>query len=477
MAGNSRGVGSGRDDQVASGRSSLRGAARNLLLLTTGQGLYRISALLLVSMYAHALGPSAFGQLEQLLALSLLVTPLVSLQVYEAFLSALQRDRREGFSVATAIFLGMSALCLVAGGLVAFVMPSHAPVVIAFTAHVITTTAWQIMRNFLRASQRLDVTAQSEALQAVASLSLGAFFLHVLGWGVIGVLVAVAVANMCAALFAGLRCIERGLLSRSAISHGAFSSVLGVSLRLVPNVALWWGIELSDRLILAHFAGDHAVGIYSAGARIAGIFMSAMLLLYQLWQIPAIEALHRGDRAFFVSTLRPFAVMVALSASGLLVAAQPLTALLLGQEYADSRRFTAVLVCASCLAMWCYFLGIVYYSSERVSAVRASVTGLAASVAVNVAFIPILGSIAAAWAAFLAYAVMAAMRFVEARGLLGVSMPWRSVWIPSVVLTAQAIGLYHGVASPLLLAGTVALALLFRGELFTLLRRLQGRLA
>lgn len=450
-------------------------AGRSLVLLSLGQGFYRISGLLLVSMYASQLGPAEYGRLEQLLALSLLVTPLVSLQVYESFLSVFQHDNRSGASAAATILACMTVVCIAGAWAFATLWPAYAGVAAAFAAHVVTTTAWQIMRNMLRAMRRLEIAAQGEALQSVLSLGLGALLLFGRDWGVIGVLVAVAVANAGASAYAGLRCLDRGLVSPAAVSRHTLVSILSVSMRLVPNVALWWGIELLDRMFLAWFLGDHAVGIYSGGARIAGILMSAVLLLYQFWQIPAIDALQRKDRNFFGSTLGPFTVTTVMGASALLAVAQPLSAVLLGDEFVDSRRFVAVLVPASCLAALCYFFGIIYYSAQdRFSAIQASASGLLVSIATNLLFIPLIGSIAAAWAALLAYFVILAMRYREARECLGVRLHWRTAALPIAIACAQALGLYHAVPWPVLTIGTLALAVVLRNELKHLLTRVRA---
>lgn len=451
--------------------AGFRSSAIDLSRAVVGNLTYRLSALILLALYAARLGPAQFGWLEQLLAISLFLVPLASMQIHEAFLSLYQKNRSAGASTAAALLIPVSAVLLLAGSGVAAFAGGLWTVAAVLAAHAVSTILWQYVRNLLRASSRYDVAMKSDVLLAVISLAVGAALLFWMDFGVDGALLGVAAGNAAASGFAVWRSLRaEGLVSFSEVSRGSVLEVLSISKRLVPNVILWWAIELSDRLLIAYFEGDRAVGLYSAGARVAGILMAGMLLLYQVWQIPAIRAIREGTGgAFLEKSFRLFFLGVVVSASALLSMAVPITTQLLGVQYAESIGYVTILVPALSLAALCYFFGIWYYSAEsRHSALTASSAGLFVSLTMNVALIPIYGAVAAAASTLAAYAVMCAMRYREAKGHLGLRIDWRVVWFPSFVLGLQAIGLYFEYGVGWLWLGTLMLIVGFRRDIQTL---------
>src|SRR5690606_21761822 len=121
--------------------------------------------------------------------------------------------------------------------------------------------------------QLLKYLAVTELGQALIMLVSGLVILRA-GAGYEGVVVAIVLGNVfaCASAMAA-----RNRMGSPASPHAfpmaTAREIVGVAAKLLPNVLLWWVIELSDRLLLAYYLGDRAVGVYSAGARLAGTGM------------------------------------------------------------------------------------------------------------------------------------------------------------------------------------------------------------
>lgn len=449
----------------------LKSASRNLVQVLSGALVYRAASLVLLAGYAKVLGPGEFGQLEQMLAFSLLVAPIVSLYVYDTFLSAHQAEGSVAAASSAGLLL-LASLCFVlVAGLVFSAVRGDA-LAAAVAAHVAGLMSWQFCRNVLREVGRYDVVAKGEACMSVASLGVGMVLLYWSDLGISGALVAVASGSATAILISNS--LVRPAFARivaKAASGEAIEAMLQVSSRLVPNVLLWWGIELADRMILGQLAGDSAVGIYSAAARVAGILMAVALLMYQVWQIPAIRAIQAGEGgAFLAQSFRLYVVAIALCASTLLFLAKPLLVLFFGDAYLESVRLTAILIPASAIAALCYFFGIAYYIRTSSGAIASSLLGFFVSLSMNVILIPHLGAIAAAISAFSAFALMCIYRFVELKRLVPVRITWSSQADLIAIVVFQCLLLYFGASLAWLAAGTLLMVLLRRHDLHRVLR-------
>lgn len=442
-----------------------------------GQVAYRIASLLLVAIYATALGPEKIGQLEQILALSMLIIPLASFQVYEAFLPIFRRSQRGAISTATLIlFLGsmlatLFFLFLAISGRISWLVAA------SVTAHAVTSMAWQLLRNMLRTIEGYRYLVGAEIAQSIVSLLIG-FLLLASGIGISGAFIAISVGNVSACFIAlWLGTGHSKLYTFRDASWEVAVEILALSKKMVPNVLLWWGIEFFDRFIIAYYFGDEAVGIYSMGARLAGIVMAVCLLMYQSWQIYAIKnlAIEGGAKTFFSRTLGWYSLASAVLASAFLIGVNPLASILFGSNFSESVNYAVITVPAIYVAAINYFFGIIYYSEKSsVSPWRASVAGLIVSILLNLALVPVLGPPAAAVSLIAAHGTILAIRHKESQHLLRARLGIVNFWAPLLIISAQGLAIYLGVSPLVALSGVLIFPALMHREILIVARSLRS---
>ena len=235
-----------------------------------------------------------------------------------------------------------------------------------------------------------------------------------------------------------------------------------ISKNLLLNVLLWWGIEAADRWILSLYISDTEIGIYSAGARIAGIAMAIVLMLYQSWQVYGVRALHVPERPpyFFKEILDWYSLGASIVFSLLISFSSPLSRLIFGGEFNESGNYAALLIPALFISSICYYFGIIYFSNRASSAWRSAVVGLLVSVGANFLLVPMIGAVAAPIALFLSFLAILHVRYREAKDELGVALNFRNFLLPVVILATQACGVVHNVSPTILLAGPLILVLM-----------------
>ncbi len=443
--------------------------------LALGSVMYRLSVLILLSVYGSMLAPEQFGRLEQLLAIALFASTVASLQGFEAFLPLFETNPKEAVKAGTWIMLpGFISVLLIGGITSAVATKTWSVLILAVTAHIAAAMLWQYIRNILRASGRNDQAMRYEGLQSFTILLIGVLLLFLVGSEISGVLFAIACGNLVAAATAiATSPWLRSLLSMELPSKSAATSVAFICKRLTPNVALWWCVELSDRLLLAWLSDDHTVGIYSAAARVSSLLIAATLLLYQSWQIPAIRALRLESKSsFFSSSFRTYGAFIFVGASFLAAGSQLLIVTMFGVDYLPAHRYLAVLIPAQCLAGFSYFFGIAYFSTHHSrSPIRASALAAIVGLAINATCIPFAGGIAAALSLMTAFFMMCLVRYLDARSTDALPpLPFGRMAFPAVLLTLQCTALYYGTNGAWILIAPLAITLYFRTELLEWLR-------
>ncbi len=454
--------------------SSYGSALKSLASHSVGSIVYRTAGLALISIYALQLGPDALGRLERLLALSLLLAPVLSLQIQDAFLPAYKHLPRAAFYAAISIVIAFSALLLLLGLGLSSTQVVSSDVLAVMAVHASSTVMWQLLRNLVRAEGAYSVMVLAELLQAGIMLAAGVALLWA-GVGILGAILAIALSNIAGCVLCWTRAPSMGArrISKSELVN-TLREIFSVARRLLPNLVLWWGIELSDRLLLARYAGENEAGVYAAGARIAGIGMAVCLLIYQSWQVPAINRLSRTEPqdSFFTTTLSWYVAAVSLSLSLLACIIAPLSSFLFGPDFLYAKIYAASLMPSVFLASLCYFFGITLYAPGNESSWIASAAGFVVSLGINISLIPAFGAPAAVVASFLAYAVILSLRIRAARKVIDVSLPGKIFFPPLVVLTLQGICIYQEAQPTFTAIGLATLLILNRPHImpiFTLI--------
>ena len=454
--------------------NSYGSALKSLASHSVGSLVYRTAGLALISIYALQLGPDALGRLERLLALSLLLAPVLSLQIQDAFLPVYKHLPRAAFYAAISIVIAFSALLLLLGLGLSSTQIVSSDVIAVMAVHAASTVMWQLLRNLVRAEGAYGVMVLAELLQAGIMLAAGVALLWA-GVGILGAMLAISLSNIAGCVLCWTRAPSMGArcISESELVN-TLREIFSVARRLLPNLVLWWGIELSDRLLLARYAGENEAGVYAAGARIAGIGMAVCLLIYQSWQVQAINRLSRTEPqdSFFTTTLSWYVAAVSLSLSLLACIIAPLSSLLFGPDFLYAKIYAASLMPSVFLASLCYFFGITLYAPGNESAWIASAAGFVVSLGINISLIPAFGAPAAVVASFLAYAVILSLRIRAARKAIAAPLSGKIFFPPLVVLTLQGICIYQEAPPTFTAIGLATLLILNRSHimpLFTLI--------
>jgi PST family polysaccharide transporter len=235
---------------------------------------------------------------------------------------------------------------------------------------------------------------------------------------------AFATAAVVETLLAGIALIAAYRLSGQTFERwrAAWSAMTALLRPALPLIVAGLAVSLYmkiDQVMIAHFLGDHSVGLYSAATRLteATYFLPGMLVASTL---PAIVSLRRSnERQFRERMQRLFDVIVA-SAVALALPLSLLSAFIVralyGEPYAESSGVLAIHAWASVFV----YLGMAsssYLLAEDLTIVSLyrTLLGAVVNIGLNLLFIPRYGIQGAAWATLLSSSVAAYAVLLDAR--------------------------------------------------------------
>jgi O-antigen/teichoic acid export membrane protein len=407
-----------RDLQKLAGHSAVYGAAD---VFTT------VVNLLLVPLYTAYLGAAEYGDLALLFLFSTAAKILFRLGLDAGFFRVhyemeTDEDRRRlagtvslfSFGAASALF---ALVTLLREPITRALLGPSAPSgwIVLAAADVYAGTFAFVPLSLLRIQDRPRLFSALSIVRHTVNVVLKVV-LVTRGHGVAGILWADLAATAAFAVSLAPILVRNTALR---FSPALLRETLAFALPKVPHGILVQVLNLADRKILDVFATRAEVGLYHMGYTFGGGVKFALSAFEPAWGPFVYAQAKREDGARKLARMATYAY-AAFAAAALGVAALGPDLLRLMTPRNPAFHAAAPVVPVVALA---YLLhGVFLLTSVGIGIARAAryypmvtAAAAAANVAANLALVPRMGAMGAAWATVLAYAVMAALGFAFSR--------------------------------------------------------------
>jgi O-antigen/teichoic acid export membrane protein len=380
--------------------------------------LQRAVVFLLLPFFSRVLTPAEFGEIGIITTLASALAVLISLGLETAIFRGYLRVARDARG-SHALVNTVGGFALIAPiGLAAIISASAAPA-LAATFHVqvnalylasagaaANASATLVPLALMRAQERLGDYVRLTALQVIATPTLTILFVAILGWAVMGWMLAYALSSSLL-LVRGLTMLHHRWSPDLDLMK--LRSALRFGLPLVPHALSHWGLAVSDRAILGAFVAAPQVGAYYVAFLFSLPVSLVSIALSQATQPLYAEAITSpGRRAELGRVITVQVLFVMLSAATVALVGPPASLLLFPADYAMTASLIPWLAIGACF----FGLYLVPMNALTLMAGRTErvwiITALAAviNVALNLILVPRFGSLAAAVDTVVAYGAL-----------------------------------------------------------------------
>ena len=381
-------------------------------------------AVLLVPIYARALGPEGVGITGVLNSTISLGLMLVGLALPQAFFrwylreSTTHAERAHVLGTTLAIrlaasLLGLALLLLAAVPLTGALYGGEHLLVFALAAPIVMFDSFNALPlSFLRAERRPRDYVVISITRAVVGTILILGLVVVARAGVVGVSIGSAVAAAASAAIGCVALARSGML-RVVPDPALARTMLSFALPFVPAGIASWVLNLSDRPLLQAMTGSsETVGVYTLGYT-AGLVINALVIQpFSLAWGAAFWEVSRSEDAprTFARSLTWFLAIAAGMALLLSAAATDILRVLVGPAFEQS-RYIVPFSAFSFVLYGAYTIGATGLSVVGRSGVVAVTMGIAAAACLilNLVLIPPLGMFGAAISTIIGYLLLATL--------------------------------------------------------------------
>lgn len=269
-----------------------------------------------------------------------------------------------------------------------------------------------------------------------------------LGAGAAGPLIGVAIAPFIAALLFTPGEIRQGAATRldqdRARQYAAYGYPIAASLILALV------LSSTDRLLLAAFLNEAAVGAYHAGYSLANRTLDVIFIWLGAASGPAlVMALERGGQSALREAAREQAatfVLIALpAAAGLALVARPLSDLIIGPELRTAAAAVTPLIAISALfaGLTTYYFHQAFTLAQRTGLLLAAMAIPAViNLLLNLFLIPQMGVMGAALATAISYGLGAVASWGLGRRAVALPVPWSALARCGVATAVMALAVW-----------------------------------
>jgi O-antigen/teichoic acid export membrane protein len=325
-----------------------------------------LSNVVLVSVYTRTIDRSAYGAVEYINVLQLLIQLIVGFELTQGIArfyggTAAEAERREyastGFwTLVVAYGVACAALFVAADGVQASLLGDAVPLGILRPALVSVYVAimFYVVRSQLRWELRAARYALASLIAAMSVVGLSVYLLLVLRTGVIGVFVATGVGYGL-----GLGSCLYGLRRTYSWSFNVhkLKTMLRFSAPLTLSALALFAANYGDRFVIRAAMGFDDLGVYAAGGRVASVIALASAG-FQLGAAPLIYRHYRQPEtpATLAQLLRIFMAAGLIGVLALAAFSPELVAVFATPAYAGAARIVPLLALATILASGYIFL-------------------------------------------------------------------------------------------------------------------------
>jgi O-antigen/teichoic acid export membrane protein len=345
--------------------SMKRGLARAGVIYGGTSLLSGVSNVALVALYTRTIERSAYGVVDFIATLQLVIQVMVGLELTQGIARFYgdSDDRAEGRAYAStglwALALAYGVFCallfVAADAIESMLLGTTAPgIVRPALLSIYLGIMFYVLRSQLRWELRPSAYALSSLVSVLVTLVLSAYLLVIATSGLVGVFVGLSggyIAGLAVCLYA-----LRGTYI-AGFDVPKLRQMLTFSLPLTISSLALLAASYGDRIIVRGLLGFDDLGIYAVGAKIASVIALATAG-FQLGAAPLIYRHFRREDApaELAQVLRLFLVAASLGVLGLASVSIQLVSLFAGPTYADAARLVPLLSLGILLASGYIFL-------------------------------------------------------------------------------------------------------------------------
>lgn len=383
----------------------------------------------LTPLYTRTLTTAEFGIVELVVQTANLLMPLVSLGINQAVLRfGMDGETDRGSVLTTGLAVNIIGffMFLLFYPVVRLIpnVGDHALLVYLF---IFCATTHYLFAYCVKSMHKATLFTICVIIGTAITVVLDILFLAVWDMGIVGYILAIALSDLTCSVILIITGKLYKLIRFDKLKKTITKAMLRYSIPLIPNSALWWITDYSDRYMVTVMVSESANGLYSLAYRLPNMLIMVCGIFMDAWQMSVLSEKSRLEQQkFFTNVFSMYQSIIFVGASALIVGAKLVTRIMAAPAFYDSWQYIPTLVMATAMSCFVTFLGTIYVVEKKSkSSLVTTVIGTVVNLGANFVLIKLWGAHGAALSTALSYGLVVLLRAFHTRKFIpiGWSLP------------------------------------------------------
>ena len=239
----------------------------------------------------------------------------------------------------------------------------------------------------------------------------------------------------------------------------ALKQLIQFSAPIVPSSIALWVVNLSDRLIIIHFLGSAANGIYAVANKIPSLYSTAYNIFNLAWTETAVKVSDDGNPAAYYSKLFHVLFKFLIGVMLALIALTPVIfAVLVKGDYGVAIYQVPILYFGIFFNSLVNFYSGIYIALKRTKQVGySSAAGAVLNVAMNLALVKQIGLYAASISTAVSFFVIVIYRALDLNKAIKIKYYFKEIAIGAICFVISSVCLFFNSTLLLILCWAIAI--------------------
>lgn len=417
---------------------------KNITLVAIGTFSSKLLNFFLIPLYTACLTTSEYGTVDVMFVTINLLLPLVTIVIFEALLRfALDHQYDKSTVFMSGIFVsGIGVIVFLLFSPLILLFDSFKDYYFLFVICFIARVVYEDLIYFARGIEEIKAYSLTSIFNTALVLGLNIAFLVLFHLGIVGYMLANALAYTLSAVFLfALSKMRRYFPKNLKFDFRVIKEMATYSLPMVPNSISWWISNSSDKYVLTYFYGTTITGLYSIAYKIPSIINAFSSMFEKAWQISSVEDFGSdASKTFYSDVYYKYASLQLLCSSGVILFANLIARIMFKLEFYNAVMFVPILVIAVMFHSLGAFFGTIYTAAKHTSTLFYSTSlGAVFNIIANFVLIPKYNGYGAAIATLCSYLIVYLFRLVDSRKYLKFEVQYISDIISYLLIAFQAL--------------------------------------
>lgn len=423
--------------------------AKNTAILSIGKLLTKLVSFFLLPLYTSILADEEFGLYDVLITYGTVLIPIFNWQ-FDQGLFRFMLDTRGDDEKHKDLFSTLFTSCFfqVALYVVLFLLISpflHIEHAIFLLFYVVLHIFFEMLHQFIRGRGSSVKYTIASFIATTAITVMNVITLVVLKMGLQGMFISTLIGQSIGIVYLIFATKFWKFYSIKRFSKNTFKQVGAYAFPLIPNNLAWWVVNASDRVIIKHFLGLAANGIYAAANKFPNVFIQFYNILNLSWT--ETVSLHYEDEdrdEFLTETMTAMFKLFSCACFGI-TAVMPFIFkyLVVRKDYAPGFYHIPILMYAMLFRVLVGLYSCVYVAQKNAKKIAVtSIVAAVINVSVNLILVKFIGLYAASVSTLVAFAVMFIVRYIDVNKTVHMKIK-ANVAVPTIVIGAVVVSTYY----------------------------------